>query len=408
VAVGLLALGEQARRYSAELKPYSTDLAVLLAMLLGARSASQHRRRLWALAGCGVLAPWLSEAAPFALAGAAAALALHAWNRRSGSELRVFSLALLMPFASQLAAIAWALHNQTPEDLGYLRAYWGAAFPPLAPGPAVHWLRHALGDLLWESLNASRATLAAAVVGLGLLALARRRREDLALLLAPLITALVASALRLYPFEGRLLLVLAPLAILGAASLVGWFAAAPARFALGRIAAALVALALLAPPLRSLLQSSDEGEELRPVLEQVVRRLKADEFIYVYYASRPAFHYYAPRLGILPASYRLGRCAREQPNNYLSELETLRGQRRVWLVLSHPYTSSGVDEQALFLSAFSNLGKETDRVDAPGAFAALYEIRPDAPPLQAVPLPGLSIETGTPRPCYGTVGNEDP
>ena len=55
-------------------------------------------------------------------------------------------------------------------------------------------------------------------------------------------------------------------------------------------------------------------------------------------------------------------------------MNELRGQPRVWFVLSHPFNKSGIREDSLFFQYFSTLGERIDSASAVGARLALYDL----------------------------------
>jgi hypothetical protein len=115
-------------------------------------------------------------------------------------------------------------------------------------------------------------------------------------------------------------------------------------------------------------------EELRPVVRYLADHHEQGDAVYVYYGASPAFEYYAARFGIPRSEYRLGRCERGDWRRYLDEIDALRGQRRVWFVISHPFAKGGIREQALFMDYFAALGRQLDSVSKIGAELRLYDL----------------------------------
>jgi hypothetical protein len=230
---------------------------------------------------------------------------------------------------------------------------------------------------------------------LGIVALVRRRDGSAMLLLAPLALLLIASALRLYPVSFRLLLFTTPSLLAATGAGAGWLLAIAGSLGAGRTsgkgappfaghtsplasAATLgvtLALALLAARSAiTMVEIPFYREELRPIVRYLAEHRENDDAIYVYYASAPAFEYYAARDGIPRSAYRLGSCSRDDWRRYVSEIAELRGQPRVWFVLSHPYNKSGIREDSLFFQYFSTVGKRIDSASAIGAELSLYDM----------------------------------
>lgn len=56
------------------------------------------------------------------------------------------------------------------------------------------------------------------------------------------------------------------------------------------------------------------------------------------------------------------------------DLGKLRGNKRVWILLSHVCTWKGVDEEKLFLSYLNKLGKKLYAYKSIGASVYLYDL----------------------------------
>ena len=169
----------------------------------------------------------------------------------------------------------------------------------------------------------------------------RRRRAVAVFLVAPIAATVAAAAARQYPFSDRLILFLLPSLLLGLAEAIEW-----ARQFLGRrhtvlgalTAAILVALALspmaLRPPPYQL-------DDVKSALAHVAARRQPEDRMYVYYGAAPAVAYYAPRYGLEPRAYDVGGCHRGDGRRYFEELDTFRGQPRVWVVIAHSPSTLG-------------------------------------------------------------------
>lgn len=379
LTVGLLAVSTPLIYYSDEAKQYAFDVAIALAILLLALRATDRRTPLSPRAGVmlgllGAVAPWFSQPAVFALGGAGLYLLLEARARRVRWQSAAPALALWA--LGSLLAVAQALHAHGAPTRAYLEAFWQPAFLPWWNGAAatLHWLgATTLGEFSWLVAD-PLAWPAILLATIGLVALLRRPAGVglAALVLGPTLLALLASALRLYPFATRLTLFVAPaIALLIGCGLDALNSSRAARPNPLATLLAVVTFALAARPLRDLPMVH---EELRPMVRYVAAHRQPGDAIYVYYGALPAFRYYAPGSGLGPDAYIAGRCARSAWRSYLAELSSLRGRRRVWLVLSHPFTGMGIREQQLFTDYLGQAGTLLDQRRAPGALAALYDL----------------------------------
>jgi hypothetical protein len=220
IAAWFLALADHLIYYSAEIKQYSCDLALAMAALLVAvpRDASEPTpRRIAALALLGVVAPWFSFPVVFVLAGVgfhwiARRALLKDW--RGAATASGVCLAWLISFVG-----CFAVSHTIVSKRDFLWVWWNFAFLPIPPRSAAdaQFVAETLanvfinpGSILTPFSFPVTAMLASGLALVGCVSLARRWPGGLFLLLAPLLFSLAASALRQYPFHGRLILSLVP------------------------------------------------------------------------------------------------------------------------------------------------------------------------------------------------------
>ena len=215
----------------------------LVALLLAAGPAAVTRGRLRLLTCFGVVGVWFSHPLALVLAGvgtyfmAKAALGRE-WNKAFGF------LAMSLAWALSFAICFKVSHRILSKDR-FIWDWWDFAFLPLPPRSYADLERD-----FWHVLNVFNSpsgvltplgVLPSAFLALGLFVLGgvvagRRWRGGLYLLLAPLLFALLASALHQYPFHGRLLLFLVPsvhLLVSEGAAALAWCGGARLTFALG-------------------------------------------------------------------------------------------------------------------------------------------------------------------------------
>ncbi len=413
-ALALFATATPLLYFAAEMKQYALDVAVVLALFalavvrgedvneapVAAAGRSVARSRLLTITG--TVAPWLSQPSVFALGGVALYLAIPFIRARSAAERRTAARPLLPMFILWAlnggASIVHSFSSVTPDTRATLNHFWERGFIPVTSGvtASLHWLGTTTHDVFAWLFPPVVSVCAIALFVLGIAALVRRSDGSASLLLAPLAFALLASALRLYPASYRLLLFTAPSLLLTAGAGAEWLldiaralgarrprGADESREGVGRMrwlapaatVAICTALALLfARSAMTMVEIPFYREELRPMVEYLAQHRQADDVIYVYYASVPAFQYYAGRDGIPPSAYRRGSCSRDDWRQYLREVDALRGRPRVWFVMSHPFNKAGIREDSLFLQYFSALGRRIDSTSAVGAKLALYDL----------------------------------
>ncbi|MGH9367066.1 MAG: hypothetical protein ACRD3M_05260, partial [Thermoanaerobaculia bacterium] len=378
LAVALFALSDPLIYFSSELKPYSLDVLIvlwLLALVLAARHDTSGRRSpLTGLALAGALAVWFSLPAVFVLAGAASTLAVSAWRRRDRPRLTALALTGLLWGASFAVFNAVSLSNIGRSQR--VLAFWAQGFPPLPPRSLddLYWPARAFGALFGDPGGFVFRGLGIFCFLVGASVLLESDRARLALLLSPLLLTLVASGLRLYPFEGRPILFLAPLLLL----LVAEGAERIRDAASARAPAAgmiLIALLLFHPVLfaaRSLAEPRTR-EEIKPVLAYVQKRQQPGDRLYVYAAAAPAFDYYRARYGFAAGGAIVGAWAGEQ-EGARRDLERLRGGARTWVLFTHSERPDGSDDQKRLLPLLDGAGKRVEEFRAPGAAVYLYDM----------------------------------
>jgi hypothetical protein len=235
VALVLFAFSDDLVHYSSELKPYSSDVALGLAILVAASEVLERplRRRDTALLGLlAVGAPWLSFPSALFVAGCGVVLLVDRLRRAWWHDAaRLVLIALAWAVSFRLAYRA-SLALLVPTTSMYV--FWDFAFLPLPPGNQADLIKS--GGVVLEAfvnpLNLIPSWCPASVVVLPLLlwllgglSLARRDARFFLMLSLPILLALIAAALRKYPFHGRLVLALVPAFFLMIAEGTEWLRA---------------------------------------------------------------------------------------------------------------------------------------------------------------------------------------
>ena len=427
-AVGLLALATPLVYFSSHVKQYSSDVLatlLVLAAVMWLRRDPQNLRRAIVVAIVGALTVWFSQPAILVLAGCGLALAVSSLMDRRWTSLPGVLVVGVCWGLSAAAAAALALQNVSTADRGYLDWYWKGGFMPFPPRSAsdVIWLWERLSWIFGRFVTGLRRTngglgypwshLFVILTIVGAFALWKRRRDTALIVVMPLAFTIVASALHLYPFSGRVLSFLLPVLLM--------LTAAGADYALTRWPRrlqfawpVLLALVVGSPVFATLAALPPErAEHLRPVLAAVAERRQPDDDIYVYYGAGQSFMYYAPRFGLDRARFVLGRCSVTDPRVYLRDLDRLRGKSRVWIVATH--ARLGASELLLMLGYLDTIGRRVESIEAPAtlnlpsiaAYGFLYDLsekgrlaktRAETYPVGAPQVDAEFAEWG----CYGT------
>ncbi len=382
IAVILFCLSPGLVYHSSEAKQYSTDVLVTVALLYGVFRLSKgpfSTRELLCGGILGAVAIWFSHPSSFVLAGAASVLI--AKNVVAGDAHKLRSTIWLLSTWAASFALCYAVSLRLLSSDTALLAYWRGAFPPHSLLEIVPWLTDNF-FAAFENPAPLNAVLGAGffVAGCGQL-LRDHRQRSLALLLAPLMVLFLASWLHRYPLQGRLLLFVCPILLLVVSEGAAW------AYSIGRRLSPLLAIAvlalLLAKPMylaADLLIHPTHPDDIKRAIQFVQARQQPIDVWYVYYGAIYQFTYYT-ELYHLTGRVRNGAECGADPACYAADVAPLRGDGRVWAILSHILIHDGVDEGVVLQNQMDSLGLRLDSYRASGARAYLYDF--SSPPKQS-------------------------
>lgn len=384
-AISLFAVSPSLIYYSSEAKQYSLDVVItILIYCLAIPGSRAHwsAARIALFGVFGAIAIWCSHPATFVLAAVAAVFTVSLARHKQWYRLARLMPAFLMWGAS--LAICYFLSLRALSQNHQLLAYWQMEFMPLPPRSVsdVKWFLDSFFDFFVEAIGLQFTALAGFVFLVGGARLLRERGERLALLLAPAALTLLASGLHKYPFGGRLALFLVPAAVLLIAQGIEEVRLAAWAFS-PLIPCVLIAILFVDPAVfltRHFAEPRTEvdhpgfmvPEEIKPVMAYVRNHQQAGDFVYVFYASQPAFQYYSELYRQPQPNVILGTAAGDDPRAYAADLDRLRG-RRVWVVLSHTH-GIGKQESAYIRFYLDALGPRVTSFQSPGAATYLYDL----------------------------------
>ncbi len=233
VAFILFAFSDDLVYYSSELKPYSLDLALGLAITFVAwRLIDQPLRGGWraALLGLLVVSPWFSFPSAFIIAGCGITLLIDRATRRWWTDLGwlgAIAVCWLISFG-----LAYRASQTLMPPATTMYVFWNFAFLPVPPGSHADLIQ--LGGVLLDvfvnplNLVAPFCSAPCVVLPLSLLfiggcSLALSDRRLFLILSLPILLALAAAAFKKYPFHGRLMIELVPALYLMIAQGAQWF-----------------------------------------------------------------------------------------------------------------------------------------------------------------------------------------
>jgi uncharacterized membrane protein len=378
LALALFAFSPALVYYASEVKQYSSDVAIALGLCLlylKYEQAEINPKDAVLLALAGTFAVWVSHPALFVLGGIG--LALFLLSVREKNSHRMITLLLIAAAWSLSLGALYFVNLRQLASHQFFQDFWREGFLPRALPDALAWLGYSLYAPFADLLGLrTQYVFTAFLFLIGLVGLTRRLpRLGLALALI-FILALFASFLTLYPFAGRMVLFLAPALIL---LLADGTEAVAALFARPAWLAWTVRLALTGYLLFGPLTIAAENftapktrEHIRPTMEYLRDFRKDGDLVYIYYWAEHAVHYYAPKYGFEMSDFIIGTDHHDQPEAYRAELDSLRGNSRVWFLFSHVYEDGDFNERDYILGYLDSVGKLLREYRVPGTSIYLY------------------------------------
>jgi hypothetical protein len=361
----VLAVAPMVLTYAVDAKQYTFDLLgslILSLIMLELRRSHYPRNRVIRACVAGFVIVWFSDASALVMVGlglAAVMLAIRERDVTARTPLTVIGVAWGSAIGLQQLGAWVRMASGTGE---FMRSFWTGAFFPFPPRSIndLLWLPVRIAQIYREGLGLRGVFGVTVALGLGgFVFLWRRNRQDVVLLLgSPIIVALFASALKRYPFDGRLLLFLFPAFIIGLAAGLGSLALMFRRRTIVLIVGALVLL----NPARFVFAGEPppwRRQEMSTLLEEIHRSWKPGDRLYVSAGAAPAFTFYARRYGFGAVKWTRGTWVYD-PHDIAHEFVKLRGARRVWVLLAHD-KPAGLN--ARFIQALDSLGQRADSTD---------------------------------------------
>ncbi|MDB9527133.1 glycosyltransferase family 39 protein [Oscillatoria sp. CS-180] len=417
IAVGFFALSDRLIYYSAELKQYSSDVAIALlvyVLLVSWRKRKATWLEILTASIIGAVLIWFSHPVIFVLAGLGLAYAVPIiYEKRWRQVSKVF--VLLASWSVSFLCFYWISLRSLTQNEALQQSFTQRhnAFMPLPPTSFgdIRWFFENFFDFFDDPVGLPLVGLAAFFFAAGLYQFWRVDKTKLTILVSPLLITLLASGLHQYPFKARLLLFLAPIVLLtvaaGVCSTKDWIKA-EYRW----IEAILVLIIFLHPVyyaannlvnpnfITNVSSRQRVREHIKPVLSYINKNRQSGDKLHIYYAAQYAFKYYTdkfefsdlmtgtpvvlepsdnwfePALSSYPPQLVVGQYSRDNISIFLSELEQLKGSDRVWFLFSHAHDRrSKIDEEELFLSYIQQSGTQIDAFSDIEASVYLYDLR---------------------------------
>jgi len=378
IAFALFALNPRLIYYSSEVKQYIGDVFVTIVLLLIASHVFEKSsgKRLGILTISGVIALWFSHPSLFVLAGIGVSLFISYIQKRDFKSIRpIIGMGILW-----LANI-FILYSLTLGQLksnSFMMNYWQDAFAPMPPWSDLKWF--------WGAFTANADVHFAITIApwilfvlilAGLVELFIQKKQIAASIIWIMFFTLLASSLKLYPSLERMVLFLTPIGILLIGLSLDFFAQKLRhRSNFSALTILIISVYLfwgMIPNTVDQFISPKYFEHIRPAMDYLQGTWKDSDAMYISNGGVPAFEYYAPMYGLENADFISG-----QPDDYnnpdtiLERLETLKGNQRVWVLMSHVYERGNLNEHDLLFEYLKRNGVKKRVFIDPGTSVYLY------------------------------------
>src|SRR6266498_3292085 len=379
LALALFAVNPRLVYYSSEVKQYILDVAVIIGLLLMAMPlfSTQPRKKdfIW-LGLTGLIAVWFSHPALFVLAGIGLGLVIIYLKRHDYSSLH-FVIGMGILWIINIGILYFLILNDLRQN-AYIQEYWRGAFLPMPPWSDAGWFIKSIHENIGVQFGIPYGVpFVFALTLIGWFAFWFYNRNIAIVFACILFFTLVASSLQLYPLLERMVLFLVPvgLILIGKAIEAVYQKSQKNQF-LSILAVSLLAGYLIYGPLVTSFDffiKPKYYEHIRPTMEYLRESWKDGDALFVSNGALPAFRFYAPFYGLENIPYQFGR--REDyknPQNILSQLESFKGQPRVWILLSHVYEKGNFNEKDFILNYLDQIGEKKREFRVPGTSVFLY------------------------------------
>lgn len=364
VAMAFFAISRDLIFYSSELKPFASDIMVILLLYLMFdhifdRKLSFNKAVMYGMGGG--MAVLFSFAAPFVLIGVGGCLLIRTIFRRD-KELLIPVLAMTLIWTSFFSAYYFYSLQYFAKDYN-LKEFWHVYFMPVDQGVAasIMWLG-AVFKNIFNTIMQLPTALASLGFIVGAIAFMREKRKEIFILLAPILLTLLLSAIKLYPFGGRVIVFFIPALILLIVYGID-FLSRNQNLTYARIIKIVLIVCLFFYPLLFSFKQLKEisgPDEIKPVLAYVARHRQEGDAIVLYYGGLESFKYYAPRYGFTekPLIFRKYHVFYDkQPTNVFADVLT---HPRAWIIFSHAGNYKDMNVREAILKGLDRYGQRLD------------------------------------------------
>jgi len=378
LCVAQLSVSNEAIYYTNNFKPYSTDLAIALLLMLLAYK-SREGTTFWESFGktgvLGIFAIWFSFPAVFVMAGIGTFWLMDLITNRKGRDvlgLAAVSICWLASFYLQYHFLSEQTENSGLID------FWKRYFMPFPPRnwDDLYFFHEVLPSVFRNPLRTWHGVVSIYLFLGGIILIWCRHRTAFYLILIPLILNLVASGLNKYPFGDRMLFwgfinLMTPVA-----AFLVWLAYRKGRWQWMQYAVAVLIVLNLARPTAhaiKVLIDPEYASGMNHVFSCILEKNEPEDRFLVHSGANTTFFYYQKKLCFSPASVAISQIDRPQSVvKAASEVTRLKG--RTWLVFDEGKKIGDMDYEKILVETARQYGTLLYQyVDKGGASAFLFQ-----------------------------------
>lgn len=379
ISLLLLSFSYNAVHYSQELKQYSSAMffAILLIYLCERIIAADKMRDWIILLLISLLGIGFDHSIIFIIPAVLIVLAISSHQKKNWKKTFVFGSVV---FAFSSLFFLFHLRHQISKSLVSAQTYWMSYYPDTSSFSSfVKWLSSSTHKMFnFFSFPYFPVSLIIVVIGLALF-YKNSRKRFIVYVLSPIILVLAVSFIQRYPYGGsRLMLFVSPILYLSFGKGLDYIINKLGRNKL-YIPLLLLVVFIVTAPVSNFVKMAKQPlrlEELRPLLDELQKKIRPDDKIYVYYGAYEAFkYYYNTKFHRMTDEKNIiwGANHRDDINKYGSDLEKiLKKNMRIWVVYSHYWEN----ERAYIIDYLDQKGNLIMNISSIGAGAYLFKIKP--------------------------------
>jgi hypothetical protein len=383
VAGFLVAFNSTLIFYSDEVKQYSSDAFVALVVtffFFKWFNEKLTRSHFWKILLLGIITSILSHPSLFIFGGLVFVLWVKTYfqSRKEDQRQDFYRLTGIIFLWILFYGILYVVTLRNLSSNDHLVNYWVDGFMPIPPWSNLQWFRNLplkFTSPLLHDQNESQIIFLF-LIPLGFIFTFRKQKFAAFGIITVCAGLLTASALRLYPIDGRLLIFSIPLTILlisGGGQAI--FTLLKNHRILSWTITCCVCLFASYGTINNMTYFVEYPEirykeEVKPLMDILEQERAENEALYVYYFSQHAYRYYQTISDREDYLVFYGENHRSEPENYIEEIEKISDFPVIWLMVSHINDK----DRATILEYFEQIGTSIEKYSSFGATLWKFQI----------------------------------